>query len=141
MADTADDAAIRSGAALFDALGGFHVTGWDAASRTLQAAFTVRPAFCHTHGTTAQGGFITAWLDASMAHAVLYDTDQTQTISSLEIKVSFLERVGPGPGRTEARIIRRGARVAFLSADLITPDGKLAATATSTGLIIPALPK
>src|SRR5215471_12363844 len=83
------DERIRSGQALSESMGNFHVTGWNAQSKTLGAAFTVRREYCHTNGTIAQGGFITAWLDAAMAHAVMHETGHTQTVFSLEIKVSF----------------------------------------------------
>ena len=100
--DNNNDEWIRSGKALSESMGNFHVTGWDAASKVLSAAFTVRRAYCHTNGTIAQGGFITAWLDAAMAHAVIHDTERKLTVFSLEIKVSFYEKVGPGEGRVEA---------------------------------------
>ena len=129
------DARIRSGKALSESMGNFHVTGWDADRKVVMAAFTVRREYCHTNGTIAQGGFITAWLDAAMAHAVLHDTAHAQTVYSLEIKVSFYEKVGPGEGRVEGRVIRRGKRVAFLDAALYNPEGKLAAEATSTGIL------
>lgn len=129
------EARIRSGKALSESMGNFHVTAWDPATRTLSAAFTVRREYCHTNGTIAQGGFVTAWLDAAMAHAVMHDTDHAQTVFSLEIKVSFLERVGPGEGRVEGSVVRRGKRVAFLEARLFNPDGKLAAQASSTGVL------
>lgn len=129
------DARIRSGKALSESMGNFHVTGWDAGRGVLSAAFTVRREYCHTNGTIAQGGFITAWLDAAMAHAVIHATGHRQTVFSLEIKVSFYEKVGPGEGRVEGRIVRRGKRVAFLEASLYNAAGQLAAEATSTGLL------
>ena len=129
------DARIRSGKALSESMGNFHVTGWDADRKVVMAAFTVRREYCHTNGTIAQGGFITAWLDAAMAHAVLHDTAHAQTVYSLEIKVSFFEKVGPGEGRVEARVLRRGKRVAFMEGWLYSPDGRLAAQATSTGVL------
>ncbi|HYP83540.1 PaaI family thioesterase [Variovorax sp.] len=135
MTDDDLDARIRSGKALSESMGNFHVTGWDPAGKTLKAAFTVRREYCHTNGTIAQGGFITAWLDAAMAHAVIHDTAHAQSVFSLEIKVSFYEKVGPGEGRVEARVIRRGRRVAFLEASLYNPEGKLAAEASSTGML------
>lgn len=135
------EARIRSGKALSESMGNFHVTGWDPERKTVSAAFTVRPEYCHTNGTIAQGGFITAWLDAAMAHAVLHDSDQLLNVASLEIKVSFLERVGPGEGTVIARVVRRGKRVAFMEGDLYNPDGKLAAQATSTGMLVPMTPK
>ena len=135
------EARIRSGKALFESMGGFHVTGWDAANKEATAAFTVRREYCHTNGTIAQGGFITAWLDAAMAQAVLHDTDHVLSVASLKIKVSFLERVGPGEGIVHGRVVRRGKRVAFMEGDLFNPDGKLAAQATSTGMLVPMTPK
>ncbi len=129
------EARIRSGRALSESMGNFHVTGWDAQRRAVTGAFTVRREYCHSNGTIAQGGFITAWLDAAMAHAVIHDTDHAQTVYSLEIKVSFLEKVGPGDGRVEGRVIRRGRRVAFMEAELFNAQGQLAARASSTGVL------
>ena len=135
--NTALEGLYQSGEALWESLGGFRILSWDAPKRTLRAAFSVRREFCHTNGTIAQGGFITAWLDAAMAHAVIHDSAHTQTVFSLEIKVSFYEKVGPGEGRVEGRVIRRGKRVAFLEGALYNADGKLAAEATSTGILAP----
>jgi acyl-CoA thioesterase len=137
MTDAEREARIVSGKALFDSMGGFDVVSYDATAKQLVAAITVRREFCHTNATIAQGGFVTAWLDAAMAHAVMYDTDHAFSVASLEIKVSFLERVGPGPGRVVARVVRRGSRVAFMEADLFTADGRLGAKATSTGMLVP----
>lgn len=131
---------IRSGQALSESMGNFHVTGWDPARKAVRAAFTVRREYCHTNGSIAQGGFITAWLDAAMAHAVMHDTDQRQTVFSLEIKVSFYEKVGPGEGWVEGRVVRRGKRVAFLQAALYNTAGQLAAEATSTGILADLAP-
>lgn len=128
---------IRSGRALKESMGGFHVTSWEKDTRTLRAAFTVRREYCHTNGSIAQGGFITAWLDAAMAHAVLHDTDQGHSVASLEIKVSFLEKVGPGEGTVLGRVVRRGKRVAFMEGELYDSAGRLAARASSTGMLIP----
>ena len=126
------DKKFQSGEALWESLGGFRILSWDATKRTLRASFTVRREYCHTNGTIAQGGFITAWMDAAMAHAVMYDTDNQFSVASLEIKVSFLERVGPGEGIAEGRVIRRGKRVAFLEAELFDAQGRMAAMAAST---------
>lgn len=135
------DARIRSGKALTESMGNFHVVAWAAAERALTAGFTVRREYCHTNGTIAQGGFITAWLDAAMAHAVLHDTAHASNVASLEIKVSFLERVGPGEGRVIGRVIRLGKRIAFLEGELFNPEGKLAARATSTAVLVPMASK
>ena len=129
------DAKVRSGRALMEAMGEFHVLSWDPRARILRAGFTVRREFCHTNGTTAQGGFVTAWLDAGRAHAVMHDSEHQLNVASLEIKVSFLQRMGPGPGTVEARVVRRGKRVAFMEAELFDSEGRMTARASSTGLM------
>ena len=131
------EARIRSGRALQESMGNFRVVAWEPQTRSVRAAFTVRREYCHTNGTIAQGGFVTAWLDAAMAHAVLHDTDHASGVVSLEIKVSFLERVGPGEGTVVGRVVRRGKRVAFLEGDLYNAEGRLAAQASSTGMLVP----
>jgi len=120
------------------AIGWKRLVSWDAASRTLQAIFEVRPEFCHSGGTIAQGGFVTAWLDASMAQATMRDTQFESNIATLELKVSFLKSVAPGEVLAEGRVLRRGKRVVFLEGRLFDASGtELLATATSTGLIVP----
>ncbi|RTL72231.1 MAG: PaaI family thioesterase [Hyphomicrobiales bacterium] len=131
------DARIRSGKALFESMGNFHIVSYDAETQAATAGFTVRREYCHTNGTIAQGGFITAWLDAAMAQAAIRATDHAYGVASLEIKVSFLERVGPGEGRAVGRVVRLGKRVAFLEGELFNPDGKLAAQASSTAVLVP----
>lgn len=120
---------------LSQALGDFHLTGWDAEPRVLHAAFSVRRAYCHSNGRIAQGGFITGWLDGVMAFAVIMETGGQQTVHSLELKVSFLEKVSPGPGRVEGHVVRRGRRVAFVEGRLYNAQGRLAAQASSTGVL------
>lgn len=120
------------------AIGWKRLLAWDGQARTLRAMFEVRPEFCHSGGTIAQGGFVTAWLDASMAQATMRDTGFESNIATLELKVSFLKAVPPGEVLAEGRVLRRGKRVVFLEASLFNAAGtELFATATSTGLIVP----
>lgn len=97
------------------AIGWKRLVSWDAHSRTLQALYEVRPEFCHTRGTIAQGGFVTAWLDSSMAQALMRDTGFKENIATLELKVSFLKAVGQGEVLTEARVLKRAAGCVFRS--------------------------
>ncbi len=117
--------------------------GFDAVLRTDPAGIAVvryvaRPEHSHSNGRVVQGGFITSWLDHSMAVAVRMREDGA-ALASLDINVSFLERVAPGPVVVEARVVRWGGRVAFLQAELREHDGEdapLLARATSTGMIL-----
>ena len=128
---------ILSGEALRQQLGDFRVLSWDPAARALWGGFTVRREFCNTRATIAQGGFVTGWLDMAMARAVQKATDSAFNVASLEIKVTFLEPVGPGEGKVAARIVRLGKRGAFLEGELFNPQGKPAARASSTALLLP----
>jgi len=125
---------------MLDTMGGAEVLSVDAEAGVVRVRFTARPEFCHTNGTIVQGGFITAWLDFAMAFATMNRTRGAFNVASLEIKVSFLERVGPGPIVVEGSVRRLGKRVAFLEASLFTEGDRLAATATSTAMLVALQP-
>ncbi|WP_038202566.1 PaaI family thioesterase [Xenophilus azovorans] len=97
--------------------------------------FAPRSEFAHTEGTIVQGGFVTAWLDNAMAFAVAARDAQVR-LASLELKVSFLERVGVAPVEAEARVLRWGGSVVFLEAQLMDADGGVLARASSTGKLL-----
>jgi uncharacterized protein (TIGR00369 family) len=97
--------------------------------------FHAKPEFAHSQGTTVQGGLIAAWLDNAMAHAVRA-REEAVGISTLELKVSYLERVPPEPMYAEARVLRWGGSVVFLEADLIDEQGRVLVKATSTGKLL-----
>jgi acyl-CoA thioesterase len=120
---------------LLDAMGFVRVVSDDGEAGVFRAEFDAQPRFCHTDGRIVQGGFVTAWLDFSMAQAALRRSREPVGVASLEIKVSFLQRVGPGRVVAEGRVQRLGRRVAFLEASLFDPAGALLATATSTALL------
>jgi uncharacterized protein (TIGR00369 family) len=120
--------------ALLESMGFVRIVSVDRDAGVVRAAFDALPRFCHSEGTTVQGGFVTAWLDFTMAQAALARSPTPIGVASLELKVSFLRRVGPGRVIAEGRVCRLGARVAFLEASLFGADGGLLATASSTAL-------
>lgn len=100
-------------------------------------AFTARPEFCH-NGGVVQGGFITGWIDAAMAHAVIARTSGSAWPATLEIKVSFLRPVLPGSEvRAEGWIERQGSSIVFLGGRLLDGAGEVLATGTSTAKLLP----
>lgn len=100
-------------------------------------AFTARPEFCH-NGGVVQGGFVTGWIDAAMAHAVIARTGGAAWPATLEIKVSFLRPVLPGyEVRAEGWIERQGSSIVFLAGRLLDAAGELLATSTSTAKLLP----
>ncbi|MGB3808552.1 MAG: PaaI family thioesterase [Parvibaculum sp.] len=91
---------------------------------------------CHSGGV-AQGGFVTGWIDAAMAHATMAATDFAFTPMSLEIKVSFFKPTAPGLVHAEAWIEQRGRSTVFLEGRLTNEAGDVLAKATSTVRLIP----
>lgn len=121
---------------LLESMGFVRIESFDREAGRVRAAFDAQPRFCHTDGTIVQGGFVTAWLDFAMAHAALLRTGHDVGIASLELKVSFLQRVGPGRVIAEGRVQRLGRRVAFLEATLTDHSGMVLATASSTAMVV-----
>ncbi|HEY0301470.1 MAG TPA: PaaI family thioesterase, partial [Rhizomicrobium sp.] len=74
--------------------------------------YRARMDHCHSGGIV-QGGFVTGWIDAAMAHLVMAQTNYEFSPLSLEIKVSFLQSARPGLIVAEAWIERLGKSTAF----------------------------
>jgi acyl-CoA thioesterase len=86
---------------------------------------------CHSGGVV-QGGFVTGWIDAAMAHAVIAASGPGVVPMSLELKVSFFAPTRPGPVFAEAWMERRGRATCFLEGRLMDSAGKVLAKASST---------
>ena len=101
--------------------------------------YRARPDHCHSGGVV-QGGFITGWIDAAMAHAVIGHSKREFSPLSFEIKVSFLQSAKPGLVVAEAWIERMGKSTVFLEGRLLNEQGEVLAKGTSTARLVP-LPK
>ncbi len=99
--------------------------------------YEVLPAMCHSGGV-AQGGFVSGWIDAAMAHAVMAKFGFDRVPISLELKVSFFAPANPGRVLAEGWIERAGGRTLFAEGRLTTLDGKILAKASSTISLIDA---
>ena len=100
--------------------------------------FDAVPEFCHSEAQIVQGGFITGMMDTCMAHLLIALLDFKFNPMSLDINVSFLAPAHPGILVAEAKILRIGKSIAFLSSTLSQGE-KLVATSTSTIKLIPRL--
>lgn len=98
--------------------------------------FTCKPEMCHSGGV-AQGGFVTGWLDAAMAHACIARYTEAFWIATLELKVSFFRPTGPGTVIAEGWIERAGKQTVFTEGRLLTDDGDIMAKASSTIRLVP----
>lgn len=89
---------------------------------------------CHSGGVV-QGGFVTGWLDAAMAHAAIAMAGANVVPMTLELKVSFFAPARPGRVFAEAWVEKRGRRTCFFEGRLSAPDGTVLAKASSTLLL------
>ena len=101
--------------------------------------YRARADHCHSGGIV-QGGFITGWIDAAMAHVVIAKSGRQLSPLSLEIKISFLQSAKPGRVIAEAWIERMGKTTAFLEGRLLNEAGEVLAKGTSTARLVP-MPK
>ena len=91
---------------------------------------------CHSGGVV-QGGFISGWLDAAMAHAVMAGGGVEMTPMSLELKISFFAPARPGRVTAEGWVEKSGRSTCFTEGRLLDPQGAVLAKASSTIRLIP----
>jgi uncharacterized protein (TIGR00369 family) len=96
--------------------------------------YRARAEMCHSGGVV-QGGFVSGWIDAAMAHAVIAAHGTAVTPMSLELKVSFFAPVRPGLVIAEGWIERAGRKTCFLEGWLKDESGKVLAKGTSTAML------
>jgi uncharacterized protein (TIGR00369 family) len=89
---------------------------------------------CHSVDIV-QGGFITAMLDAAMAHVVLAAEKFQVQVSSIDINVSFLRPTRAGKFVAVGSIVKLGKNIAYLKAELFNAKGELTASATSSAYL------
>ena len=85
-------------------------------------------------GGVVCGQAVMAAADSAMVLAMIADLGAFQPMTTVQLQTSFLR---PIPGDTTevaitARILRRGKALAFGDVSIRTPDGRLAAHATTT---------
>ena len=107
------------------------VAGFAPERKELRMEFDIGLECCHTVDVV-QGGYVTAMLDASMAHVVLAVEGFKISVSSIDITVSFLKPARAGRFTAVGGIVKLGRSIGFLKAELFNAKGELTATATSS---------
>ena len=115
----------------FLAILGAHDVAFDEKKQTMAMHFDIGEELTHSDGAFVQGGFITAMLDTSMAHLLIFKTNGEYNPLTLNINVNFLAPGTPGKFTASATINKIGKSISFTSAELHQGD-KLVATATAT---------
>lgn len=121
------------GSQLYDTIGLVRVIEVDPAGRAA-LEYNAGPHLCHSGGVV-QGGFVTGWIDAAMAHAAIARHGDGVVPMTLEIKVSFFAPVRPGVVIAEAWVERAGKRTCFYEGRLTDQSGTVLAKASSTILL------
>ena len=108
---------------------------YDKSKGIAEMKFLIGEDLTHSNGTIVQGGFITAMLDASMAHLLILKGESKINPLSLNVNIAFLAPGKPGEFVASSKIDRLGKSVAFTSATLHQGD-LLIATASATNKLI-----
>lgn len=112
------------------------VVAIDRHAKTCTFEFNVSTDFCHSVDVV-QGGFVTAMLDAAMSHAVFASsTEPLISVSSLEIKTSFIEPARAGRLTAVGRVLKSTYKSAFLEGGLYDAQGLLTATSSSVAKLV-----
>jgi uncharacterized protein (TIGR00369 family) len=98
-------------------------------------SFVINKDFTHSNETIVQGGFITAMLDAAMAHLIILKRNGEVNPLSLNINVNFIAPGAPGEFVAKGEITKMGKSIAFTSGALYQGE-TLVATATATNKMI-----
>lgn len=91
---------------------------------------------CHSGGVV-QGGFVSGWIDAAMAHAAVSLLGRDTSPMTLEMKVSFFAPARPGLVIAEGWIERQGRATCFAEGLLKDQQGNVLAKASSTLRLVP----
>lgn len=118
---------------LYETMGLIRVVAMDPDGRaTLE--YEAKEEQCHSGGVV-QGGFVTGWIDAAMAHAAMAKNGMEIVPMSLELKVSFFAPARPGKVIAEGWVERHGRRTSFYEGHLKDEHGTVLAKGTSTILL------
>lgn len=124
---------MAEGHSLNDTLGLVRVVSTDAEGHA-SLEYEAKREQCHSGGVV-QGGFISGWIDAAMAHAAMAKNGPGIVPMTLELKVSYFAPTRPGLVVAEAWVERHGKRTSFYEGHLKDAEGNVLAKATSTILL------
>jgi uncharacterized protein (TIGR00369 family) len=105
----------------------------DADAGTFEVEFQAKPEFTNPTGKI-QGGFLAAMLDDTMGPALAATLAKGEFAPTLNLNVSFERPAVAGSLSGKGRVVKRGKKVCFLSAELYQ-EGQRVASATATAII------
>src|SRR3979490_2052928 len=114
---------------------GWHLIDARPGDGWVRIGFDGRKDFCNPAGFV-QGGILSAMLDDTRGPAVFVMTDGKLYTATITMTVNFLAPAKPGPLVGEATVTQLGKTVAFIEGRLMTEDGKLLATASTSARLV-----
>jgi len=104
----------------------FCLTGIDIVSAEPGIAVLTMPVRPDMHNGVGwlQGGMLVAIADEAMALALYPLLEKTEGIATIAESTSFIKGVRKGTLHAEARVIKKGRRVAFMEAEVWADDGE-----------------
>lgn len=115
---------------------GTQYVSFDRESETITMRFTAPESFVSPRGSV-QGGLVAGFLDEAMGWAHVIATEGSEAPLNLDINMTLLKPVLPGPLLAKGRVVRRGKRVIFLEGELFDESGAVLARSTSTAIPTP----
>ncbi|PWT82241.1 MAG: ABC transporter substrate-binding protein [Acidobacteria bacterium] len=100
---------------------------------TAIVALTLRREHLQNNGVV-HGGVIASLIDTATAFAVLTVVPKEERVTTVDLTITYLRSLVEGRVRARAEVLRTGRRVIAVSAEVLTEDETLAATALSTYL-------
>jgi uncharacterized protein (TIGR00369 family) len=85
---------------------------------------------------TLHGGIVCDLADMAMGTAFMTTLELGEGLATVELKINFLRPLVPGRLSAEARVVHRGKSTGFVECEVRNAEGKLAAKAASTCMIV-----
>ena len=98
---------------------------------TATLGLNIRRELTQNHGVV-HGGAIASLIDTSTAFAIISLLEPGEKVTTVDLTISYLRPITSGRITAVAKVIRAGRRLFVVSAEVLSSDGKPAATALST---------
>ena len=103
---------------------------------TLEWETTTDHAFPAGDDWIVHGGMVTALLDTDMGQSTWTLLDHGEVFLTSDLHTDFYRPARPGLLRAEGRVVHKTRRVAFATAELFDPEGKLLAAGRVTNMML-----
>jgi uncharacterized protein (TIGR00369 family) len=98
---------------------------------TATLGLNLRKELMQNHGVV-HGGAIASLIDSATAFAIISLLAAKEKVTTVDLTISYLRPLTNGRITAVAKVVRAGRRLIVVSAEVMSHDGKLAATALST---------